>query len=275
MVSRAVAPGDYSAFSRFLEQACGIVLGDNKDYLVASRLDRVMDEFGISTLADLMVRIQGSDSALRTRVIDAMTTNETLWFRDAYPFEILKQSILPALPRTGFSQLQFWSAGCSTGEEPYSISMAIQEYQQSNPVGLPADVQILATDISSHVLAAANTGRYDEKSLARGISADRKQRFFVPDGGAWRVRDEIRRRVTFRSLNLKDSYAALGRFDVIFCRNVLIYFSADLKRDILQRMHGVLKPRGFLVLGASESVSGYSDDFEMIRGKPGVIYRRK
>ena len=275
MVNRAIAPGDYAAFSRFLEQACGIVLGDNKDYLVASRLDRVMDEFGINSLADLMVRIQGSDGALRTRVIDAMTTNETLWFRDAYPFEILKQSILPALPRAGVSQLQFWSAGCSTGEEPYSISMAIQEYLQANPMGLPTDIHILATDISSNVLASANAGRYDEKSLARGISAQRKQRFFMPDGGAWRVRDEIRRRVAFRPLNLKDSYAALGRFDAIFCRNVLIYFSADLKRDILQRMHAVLKPRGFLVLGASESVSGYSDGFEMIRGKPGVIYRRK
>jgi chemotaxis protein methyltransferase CheR len=173
------------------------------------------------------------------------------------------------------SQIRIWSAGCSTGEEPYSLSIAIQEYLQARPMGLPADIQIVATDISSTVLTAAGTGRYQEKSLNRGISAERKQRFFVPDGDVWQVRDELRRRVTFRTLNLKDSYAPLGRFDVIFCRNVLIYFSAELKRDILGRMQALLNPGGFLVLGASESLSSYSDGFEMIRCNPGVIYRLK
>jgi chemotaxis protein methyltransferase CheR len=274
VAAQPLDPADYAAFRAFLEEACGIVLGENKEYLVFSRLSRLMAEQGLDSLRDLVSKA-GGGAVLRERIVDAMTTNETLWFRDGYPFEVFKQKLLPEVAAERRANLRIWSAACSTGEEPYSLAMAIAEYQIANPGRLPADIQIVATDISSSVLAQARTGQYEEKNLARGLSAERRQRFFVNKGARWEVREEIRRRVRFQEINLKSSYALLGKFDMIFCRNVLIYFSGELKSDILNRMAERLQPRGVLVLGASESLSGYSEAFEMVRCQPGVVYRLK
>jgi chemotaxis protein methyltransferase CheR len=274
VAAQPLNPADYAAFRAFLEEACGIVLGENKEYLVFSRLSRLMAEQGLESLRDLVSKA-GAGAALRERIVDAMTTNETLWFRDGYPFEVFKQKLLPEVAAERRPNLRIWSAACSTGEEPYSLAMAVAEYQTANPGRLPSDLQIVATDISPSVLAQARAGQYDEKNLSRGLSAERRQRFFTIKGARWEVREEIRRRVRFQELNLKSSYALLGKFDLIFCRNVLIYFSGDLKTDILNRMAERLQPRGVLVLGASESLSGYSDAFEMVRCQPGVVYRLK
>jgi chemotaxis protein methyltransferase CheR len=272
VTAQPLDPADYAAFRAFLEEACGIVLGENKEYLVFSRLSRLMAEQGAGGLRELVSKA-GSSGALRERIVDAMTTNETLWFRDGYPFEVFKQKLLPEIAAERRSNLRIWSAACSTGEEPYSLSIAIAEYQMVNPGRLPADIQIVATDISPSVLELARAGQYDEKNLSRGLSAERRQRFFVEKGARWEVREEVRRRVRFQELNLKTSYTLLGKFDVIFCRNVLIYFSGELKRDILDRMAERLLPGGLLVLGASESLSGYSESFDMVRCQPGVVYR--
>jgi chemotaxis protein methyltransferase CheR len=216
-----------------------------------------------------------SNRRLKDQVIDAMTTNETFWFRDIYPFEHLRTQLIPQLMTNKQSgSLRIWSAACSSGQEPYSISMAVEEYKRQAMGQLLRPVQIVATDLSSIVLEQARKGEYDRLSVLRGLSQDRLDRFFdrVSDN-LWRVKPMIRERVDFRPLNLLDSYAVLGKFDIIFCRNVLIYFNADLKRQILQKIHAALKPQGVLFLGSSEGLSGAGDLFEMVRCEPGIVYR--
>lgn len=271
----SITSEDYIAFREFLEEVSGIVLGDNKHYLVTSRLARLMTEFGISSFSELM-QLMKNDGRLRHRIMDAMTTNETSWFRDNYPFEILKEKIYPEFSKLKLDQIRIWSAACSSGQEPYSISMATSEYNLSRPGSIPVkSVQIIGTDISSSVLAHARDGIYEGVAATRGLTPERKKRFFRQVDNTWQVTDDVRNRITFREMNLMQSYAALGKFDVIFCRNVLIYFSTDLKRDIMLRMKQLLKPHGYLILGGSESITGYSEDFEVVRWQSGVVYTPK
>ena len=272
-MTTSFTPAEYKNFQQFLEKACGIVLGDNKHYLVSSRLNRLMRENQISSLQELVDRLgRLSSSALKTQVIEAMTTNETLWFRDTYPFEVLSKLILADYKKENKPSVRIWSAACSSGQEPYSISMIAEEFAQHNP-GLK--VEVVATDISQAILNEAREAKYDALALARGLSEERKRRFFSPIGSQWQVNANIRSRISFRENNLLQSYTALGKFDVIFCRNVLIYFSAESKKDILNRMADSLNPRGFLMLGASESIAQYCDRFEMVRASTGVVYRKK
>jgi len=274
-VSTPISATEYQSFSRFLEQACGILLGENKQYLVSSRLQRLMDSVGIENLGELTKKLERGDLGLRGKIVDAMTTNETLWFRDAHPFKIFSNEILPACAKERTRPVRIWSAACSSGQEPYSLSMISQEYIQSNPGALARDVEIVATDISKSILAQAKQAQYDKLSLARGMPDDRLRRFFQKKGDLWEVRPEISRRVRFSELNLMQSFATLGRFDTIFCRNVLIYFSAELKRDIIARMAKALNPGGHLFLGSSESIAGHSDDFTMVRSGGAVYYKLK
>jgi len=258
-----------------LEDACGIVLGDNKQYLVTSRLTKLISDNEINSFSMLMKRMK-VDEKLRNHIMDAMTTNETSWFRDVYPFDILKEKLLPELIKTQPRTIRIWSAACSTGQEPYSLSMMVQEYLQSKPGRLSTDtVQIIGTDISPSVLAVAKSAVYEGVAVSRGLPEERKARFFRETSGGWEVSVDIKKRVSFRELNLMQSYTLLGRFDIIYCRNVLIYFSTELKCDILARMAKCLNPGGFLVLGGSESIINYSNEFDLIRWRNGVIYQLK
>jgi chemotaxis protein methyltransferase CheR len=252
-------------------------LGSNKQYLVTSRLNRLTEEFAFSSLSDLLADLKkGINRKLQERVVDAMTTNETSWFRDSYPFEMLKNSIYPELAKTAPGPVRIWSAASSTGQESYSISMTIAEFQQKNPGLAINNVEIVGTDISPTVVNIAREAKYDELSLSRGLSAERRNKFFIDhhDGG-WSVRSEIRGRTRFSEMNLMGNYSLLGKFDIIFCRNVLIYFSSEMKSDILNRMAQIMKPGGFLILGGSESPTGYCQAFEMVRYPEGVVYRLK
>jgi len=272
----SAADQDFNLFRDFLERTCGIVLGDNKQYLVASRLNRLLEQRGINGLGELMRRIQQQPhSGLREIVVDAMTTNETLWFRDVYPFEVLKNRLIPEFIRNQPGQrLRIWSAACSSGQEPYSLSMAIDEFERTNPGQLRAGGQIVATEISSNMLTAARSARYDSLAIARGLSQERLTRYFdEAPPGQWTVKMPVRSRVEFRQLNLLDSYSILGKFDIVFCRNVLIYFSADVKKDILRRIHATLKPGGYLMLGASEALNGLPELYSMVQCNPGIIYQ--
>ena len=272
----ALAPADYERFRAFLEKACGIVLGDNKQYLIISRLNPLLAEFKIATLSGLIERLERDrHSNLYERIVDAMTTNETLWFRDGFPFDILKQVILPEYARARTPTVRIWSAACSSGQEPYSISIGIEEYVRATPGQFLGGVQIVSTDLSPSMLEQARAASYDAAAMSRGLSDERKRLFFTERHGRWEVRDEIKRRVSFREYNLMASFDALGKFQVIFCRNVLIYFSAELKRDILARLAGALLPGGYLFLGAAESITGHSDAFEMLRLPQGIVYRLK
>ena len=276
MANKDVSPASYLKFREFLEKQCGIVLGENKQYLVRSRLASLLYKHNYESADDLIdVVVRGFDRALLQSVIDAMTTNETLWFRDNYPFDLLVNNLFPTLS-TKKQKIRIWSAACSSGQEPYSIAMSVLEYQRQRPGALRAGVEIVATDLSSEMLQKCELGLYDELSLARGLSPQRRQTFFQQgDNGMMQVKPEVRRMVTFKSLNLLTSYAALGRFDIVFCRNVLIYFSADVKQRILQQIAGQLQPEGVLFLGASESISAASDTYSMVKCHPGLYYQKK
>jgi chemotaxis protein methyltransferase CheR len=274
--TQEISSYDYQRFRRFLEEACGILLGEGKQYLIVSRLTRLMRDENIANLSALMSAIErGQPRHLRDAVIDAMTTNETSWFRDVQPFETLQQVVLPEMEKLRGSPLRIWSSACSSGQEPYTISMILSEYCRKTSASRLAASQIIATDISASMLSQAKQAQYENVALGRGLSDDRRQQFFRHEGDSWRVVDEVRNRVSFREQNLLQGFSTLGKFDIIFCRNVLIYFSAERKQDILQRMAQSLNRGGYLFLGASETISGYSDAFELVRTPFSTIYRRK
>lgn len=276
MANKEVSPESYLKFREFLEKQCGIVLGDSKQYLVRSRLASLLYKHKYESADELIsVVVRGFDRNLLQDVIDAMTTNETLWFRDNYPFDLLVKELLPSLASQN-RKIRIWSAACSSGQEPYSIAMSVLEFQRQRPGTLRSGVEIVATDLSSEMLRKCELGIYDELSLARGLSAGRREMFFQKnDAGAMQVKPEVRKMVSFRSLNLLSSYAALGRFDIVFCRNVLIYFSPEVKQRILQQIAGQLQSDGVLFLGASESISAASNSYSMVKCSPGLYYQKK
>ncbi len=261
----------YQQFCNLLERRSGILLGADKRYLVETRLGRVVRELGLAGMDELLRRLlQQRDMALEKAVVEAMTTNETLWFRDEYPFTALREVFFPQAIAAKKSKLRIWSAACSTGQEAYSISMLVSELK------LPLSVEIVGTDLSSRVVEQARLGVFDDLSLGRGLSAARKQQFFtrVPEG--WQLDAEVRRRVRFQVANLLEAPVGLGRFDLVFCRNVLIYFSRETKTRIIEHLANALMPGGVLILGASESVQSLSDRFitERLPGG-GMAFRLK
>lgn len=266
----------YKQFSAFLEAQCGIVLGPNKQYLVKSRLSPLLGQYSVDSLAELIKRsMDPRERELKMVVVDAMTTNETLWFRDTYPFQLLSDKIFPELGKSGRT-IKIWSAASSSGQEPYSIAMTALEQQVKRPGSMPGGVQIVGTDISSTMLNQCKEGIYDSLALARGLSPERKRLFFEPYGdNKMRVVERVRKLTSFRPLNLLESYSLLGKFDIIFCRNVLIYFAPEVKSKILNQFASSLNPGGYLMLGASESLAGLTDKFEMIRCNPGIVYKVK
>jgi len=266
-----ISSADYQTFCAFLEESCGIVLGGNKHYLINSRLKKLLHENDVSSVGALLGKVK-VDNRLRARVIDAMTTNETYWFRDSHPFLGLKDQLFPELTAKNIKRPRVWSAASSTGQEAYTISMMADDYINGQRGGF-SDVEIVATDISSSVLEAARKAEYDELSLSRGLALEYRKRYFTQAGQVWRVNDNIKRRVRFSEFNLMTSFNSLGKFHIIFCRNVLIYFSSELKKDILDRMANALEPGGYLFLGGSESMASYSSRFETVRYSGGLVYK--
>jgi chemotaxis protein methyltransferase CheR len=275
MTAITISEQEYKDFCCFLESQCGIVLGDSKQYLVRSRLSPLVAKYKLASLSELLrTVVKGVNRDLKLATVDAMTTNETLWFRDTYPFTVLAEKLLPELAAQR-RPIKIWSAASSSGQEPYSIAMTILETQQRKP-GLLPSCSVTATDISSTMLDMCRLGRYDNLALGRGLSPERRRAFFDDAGdGRMKVKDHVKRLVNFRPQNLMESYALLGRFDIIFCRNVLIYFSPEMKSKVLNQMAGALNPGGYLMLGASESLTGLTDRFEMVRCNPGIIYKLK
>ncbi|MEZ9177866.1 protein-glutamate O-methyltransferase [Vibrio kanaloae] len=275
MTAIKISDQEYRDFSRFLESQCGIVLGDSKQYLVRSRLSPLVTKFKLASLSDLLRDVvTGRNRELRVAAVDAMTTNETLWFRDTYPFAVLADKLLPEIAANK-RPIKIWSAASSSGQEAYSMAMTILETQARRPGMLP-NVSITGTDISASMLDMCRTGAYDNLALGRGLSPERRRTFFEDAGdGRMKVKDNVKRMVNFRPQNLMESYALLGKFDIIFCRNVLIYFSPEMKSKVLNQMANSLNPGGYLLLGASESLTGLTDRFEMVRCNPGIIYKLK
>ena len=268
---------EYQEFRLFLQQACGIDLGAGKEYLVATRVRRILAQEHISSVTKLLELLRNpSQRALRQEVVDAMTTNETLWFRDNYPFEYAKNTLFPALVDEGVQNIRVWCAACSSGQEPYSLSMTLNEFNRQRLGRLPLNSRIVATDISSEILASAKAGLYDRLSIARGLSQERLQTFFASTSdGHWQINANVRQCVEFKPLNLQSDSYGFEKYHIVFCRNVLIYFNAELKRRILRNIHSVLAPNAILFLGASESISGAEDLFDVVNCRPGIAFKKK
>lgn len=270
------AVDEYAAFRAFLEKACGIVLGDNKQYLVNSRLGRLMQEHHIDGIGTLLRRMQAPDGRLlRTHVIDAMTTNETSWFRDPTHFNALRQEVFPELMKQRRMGLRIWSAACSSGQEPYTLAITADEWRRSVIGSMAPRVEIVGTDIAPTMLEYAQKGLYCSHAIQRGLPDAVRNRYFTPMDDCYELKADIRNMVRYQNLNLLERFEHMGRFDIIFCRNVLIYFSAEVKRDIVERFAKQLNPGGYLFLSSSESLTGVTDVFEMKRVAGALMYQLK
>ena len=246
----------FDSLCAYLRRASGLVLDADKRYLVESRVTPVMRRAGMSELGELVrVLEQGRMPSLVQEVVQAMTINETYFFRDRVPFDVLRELILPEIIAGSAAQkrLRIWCAASSTGQEPYSISMILDEFG-ARLAGWR--VEIVATDLSEAALAKAKKAVYSQFEVQRGLSTAQLLRYFDQIGDMWQLKETIRSRVDYRHFNLLGDYGALGNFDLIFCRNVLIYFEPDRKADVLNRMTRLLSPDGLLVLGSSESILG-------------------
>lgn len=251
-----------------------IIVDESKAYLIESRLGPVARRQGIASLSDLVAQLRAQRTGpLHDLVVDAMTTNETSFFRDLHPWQALEQHWIPQLveARRATRQLTFWNAACSSGQEPYSLAMLLRDRFPQ----LVADwnVRIIATDLSAEMLGRAASGLYSQLEVNRGLPAASLARHFVRDGAHWRVRDEIRQMIEFRALNLATPWPFVPQVDVLFCRNVLIYFDVDTKRSILARARDVLRPDGLLLLGTAETTLNVDDRYERIVAGRATAYR--
>jgi chemotaxis protein methyltransferase CheR len=265
-----VTPIDYEFLRKLLKERSGLDLSADKQYLVESRLIPLARKAGLSGIAELVAKIKAGSAALTTEVVEAMTTNETFFFRDKIPFDHLRESILPALVQARASRrsLRIWCAASSTGQEPYSIAMCVKEF-----AGLAGwRVEIVATDLSQEVLEKSKAGIYSQFEVQRGLPIQMLVKYFTQTGELWQLKADLRAMVQHRQLNLLQDFSQLGTFDVIFCRNVLIYFDQDTKVAVFDRLARMVEADGVLLLGAAESVVGISDAFKPYPERRG-LYR--
>ncbi len=243
---------------------CGIYLDESKGYLIESRLSSVAEKYGCDSFEGLVAKVRSrSEREIGKEVINAITTNETLFFRDNRPFEALAYKVIPGIIDSNESKpnprkLRIWSAACSTGQEPYSIAMTLFEML---PDFDEWDISIFATDISKAAITKASSGLYEEHEVSRGMSAGKLTRFFDKVGNQYRVKDEIRGQVRFDNINLLEPFDTREVFDVVFCRNVLIYFTEEVKTDIVFRLTEKMTPEGVLFVGSSESLLNLGERF--------------
>jgi chemotaxis protein methyltransferase CheR len=265
-----MTPHDYEFLRKCLKERSGLVLSADKQYLVESRLLPVARKAGVTTLGELVGKLRGAhDPVLMTSVVEAMTTNETFFFRDKVPFEHFRATVMPALlkARRAARTIRIWCAATSTGQEPYSLAMCVKAMERDI---LGWRVEILATDISGEVLEKARAGIYSQFEVQRGLPIQLLVKHFTRSGEFWQIAPELRAMVRYRQLNLLTDFSELGTFDIVFCRNVLIYFDAVTKADVLDRIARVTASDGYLVLGAAETVVGLTDRFKMVAERRGL-----
>jgi chemotaxis protein methyltransferase CheR len=269
-----IAPETFGFVRDLVRRESAIVLSQGKEYLVESRLLPVARAEGLPSIEGLVERVrQQPHGPTSRRLVEALTTNETSWFRDGDPFTALRTTVVPALApsRATTRRLRVWSAACSSGQEAYSTAITLLE----TPAVADWTIEILGTDLSSEMVQRARDGRYSQLEVNRGLPASSLVRYFERDGAGWRVNANVRAMTKFSELNLMRPYTGVGRFDVVFLRNVLIYFDVETKRDILRRVRQVLAPDGFLYLGAAEMTMGVDDAWERVPAGRSSVYRRK
>ncbi|MBK7141943.1 MAG: protein-glutamate O-methyltransferase CheR [bacterium] len=279
MSTPALTNEELTAWSKSIHEFCGVYLDTTKGYLIETRLGGLMRETGSGGWSELLYKVKGDGSSkLKTRVINAITTNETSFFRDTAPFELLKHKIFPDLidrrKRAGMKlvPIRVLSAACSTGQEAYSTVIVLKE-MLGDFAGY--DIRILGIDISDDAVAKASYAHFNRLELDRGMSPDKLNRFFEPVGGQWKVRDELRATTTFRRANLLEPIASPAPFDLIFCRNVAIYFTEPDKIRLFKNLGKVLARDGALIIGSTESISGLCPEFEPKRYLRSVFYQFK
>lgn len=268
-----MTPDDFAFVCRLVRDRSAIVLEAGKEYLVETRLSPVARRYKLGSVGELIARLRGPvEDELRTRVVEAMATTETSFFRDVAPFETLRAVVLPELLRARERErrLSVWSAACSTGQEPYSLAVLLRDHF---PELATWQVSVLATDLSSEVLAKARAGRYTQLEANRGLPAAALVRHFRQVGAEWQLSDEVRRSVEFRELNLVRPWPPLPRMDLVLLRNVMIYFDVETKKSILSRVARLLNPDGYLVLGAAETTLNLDDSFRRVDALKGGFYR--
>jgi chemotaxis protein methyltransferase CheR len=283
-----LSPAAFNDIRKAVHDLCGIVIAEDKEYLVKSRLEPILEKNGLASYEVLVQRLRQPNSlTLQDQTVEAIATNETSFNRDGHPFEELRRSILPELAtrlidrrtRTGlsYSKARIWCAAVATGQEAYSVAMAVTDFLVARPTfGLSAeDFSILASDISRVALTTAREGRYSSAELDRGLTATQRERFFRQNKGAWVVEASLRRLVEFRRLNLVLPLPDVGTFDLILCRNLLIYLDEATRRRLCQGLHSVLNPHGLLMIGAAESLYGVTDAFSRDCIGSTVVYRRQ
>ncbi|TYT74790.1 CheR family methyltransferase [Desulfobotulus mexicanus] len=275
-----ITPQEFALFSKYILDISGIALAAGKEYLVETRLHPLLEELGASSYTDLYQKIQRDfKKDLEKRVIDAISTNETYFFRDKHPFELLQHKIIPDLVDkrsqkgkkiVGKIPIRIWSAASSTGQEIYSIAMSLKE------LGLDLknyDIRLVGTDISDAAVAQASYGRYNKFEAARGLTPQRLQRYFNKDGDNWRIKDEIRAMASFKKMNLMKPFTGIGKFDIIFCRNVAIYFTPQDRKQLYQKIASALEPDGYLLIGSTESLSNETALFEPKKYLNSIFYQ--
>lgn len=270
---------ELAVWSRYVHEICGIYLDDSKGYLIETRLGGLLRETRAGSFSELYYKAKSDlTNALRRRIVDAITTNETSFFRDTAPFDLLRHKLIPELVdrrrKAGMRQvpIRIWSAAASTGQELYSTAIVLREVLGDFS---QYDIRLLGTDISDKALAQASYGMFTKMELERGLASDKISKYFTPSGERWKVRDEIRALATFRPMNLLDPFSFPTPFDIIFCRNVAIYFTEPDKLRLFRNLGKCLAKDGALIIGATESILGLCPEFEPQRYLRGVFYRLK
>jgi chemotaxis protein methyltransferase CheR len=266
-----VTPPEYEYLRKLLRDHSGLDLSADKQYLIESRLLPLSRKAGLSGISELVQKMKGGSASIITQVVEAMTTNETFFFRDKTPFDHFRASIIPEIlaARAGRKSIRIWCAAGSTGQEPYSLAMCLKE-MGATLAGWR--LEIIATDLSQEVLEKSKAGIYSQFEVQRGLPIQLLVKYFKQTGEFWQINADIRAMVQHRQLNLLHDFSQLGTFDVIFCRNVLIYFDQDTKINIFNRLARITEADGFLVLGAAETVVGLTDVFRPYPERRG-LYR--
>lgn len=270
MATAELTPADLDFIRGLVRERSAIVLEHDKQYLIETRMQMLAKLEGFPSVAHLMAEIRCGKR--HVRVVEAMTTNETSFFRDLMPFEALRKLVLPELmtSRANERHLQIWCAACSTGQEPYSIAMTLREY---SPSLHDWKLQLLATDLANTVLDRARKGAFNQLEVNRGLPAPLLLKYFAKQGAEWQIKDELRSMIQFQQLNLITPWPPLPTMDIIFLRNVLIYFDVSVKQQILARVRNVLRPDGFLFLGGAETTMNLDDAFERVPFERSGCYR--
>ncbi len=275
-----IQPGEFETLKKYIYDVSGIALASGKEYLVETRLKPLIAEYDCQSYHEIYAKAKADiKKTIERKIIDSISTNETYFFRDKAPFELLQYKIIPDLIDAKTKKnsvikpnIKIWSSASSTGQEIYSVSMILNELNVKTP---NYNIKLLATDISDAAISQASRGLYNKFEVTRGLSKDKLDKYFVQDNERWKIADRIRATVTFKQLNLMNPFVGLGKFDIIFCRNVAIYFTSENRLRLFERLAETLEDDGYLIIGSTESLAGDAVVFEPKRYLNSTFYQKK